>query len=126
MMRFHLLLAGASWIGEYGDPAAAGDNVEEAAFLRSISPYHNIKSAQEVAYPKPFLTTSTKDDRVHPGHARKMVARLHEFGHSLLYYENINGGHAGSANLEEYALMTALEYTYMWQQLAREDQIQKK
>lgn len=114
MLRFHHLLAGASWIGEYGDP----DKEEDLAFLRTISPYHNVKRYGEVKYPKALLTTSTKDDRVHPAHARKMVARLTEYGHPLLYYENINGGHAGSANLDEYAFMRALEYTYMWEQLA--------
>jgi prolyl oligopeptidase len=122
MIRFHLLLAGASWISEYGDPRI----VDEREFLLKISPYHNINRAQSkgdeastnyVQYPKVFVNTSTKDDRVHPGHARKFVARLQELGHPLLYYENINGGHAGSANLDEYAFVQALEYVFMWKQL---------
>jgi prolyl oligopeptidase len=97
MLRFSKLLAGASWIGEYGDPAISS----ECAYLLTYSPYHNVKPGKK--YPHPFFTTSTKDDRVHPGHARKMAARMAEQGHSFYYHENINGGHAGTANLEELA-----------------------
>lgn len=111
MKRYNKLLAGQSWQGEYGNP----DIPEEWAYISRYSPYQNVKT--DVKYPVPFFTTSTKDDRVHPGHARKMAARMMEFGHPVYYYENINGGHAGSANLDETALMTALEYTYLWQQL---------
>ncbi|MBV9967010.1 MAG: S9 family peptidase [Alphaproteobacteria bacterium] len=107
MLRYHKLLAGASWIAEYGDPEIA----EEAAFLRTISPYHNLKSRS--AYPEPFFVTSTKDDRVHPGHARKMAARMQSMGLPFLYYENIDGGHSAAANLEERARRTALEFTYL-------------
>ena len=111
MLRYHQLLAGASWIAEYGDPEV----VEEAAFLRNISPYHNLKPG--VGYPEPFFVTSTKDDRVHPGHARKMAARMQVLGRPFLYYENIDGGHSAAANLEERARRTALEFTYLSRKL---------
>jgi len=111
MLRFHKLLAGASWIAEYGDP----DNAEEAAFLRKISPYHNLREDGE--YPEPFFVTSTKDDRVHPGHARKMAAKMASMGLPFLYYENIDGGHAAAANLKERARRTALELTYLMRKL---------
>ncbi|GGZ26925.1 prolyl oligopeptidase family serine peptidase [Asticcacaulis endophyticus] len=111
MMRYHTLLAGASWMGEYGDPA---DPVE-GAFLKSISPYHNLKTG--VKYPEPLFVTSTKDDRVHPGHARKMAAKMQEMGLPFLYYENIDGGHAAAANLRETAKRNAIEYTYLMQKL---------
>ncbi|WP_140986719.1 prolyl oligopeptidase family serine peptidase [Asticcacaulis tiandongensis] len=111
MLRFHTLLAGASWQGEYGRP----DDATEGAFLKSISPYHNLKDG--VAYPEPFFVTSTKDDRVHPGHARKMAALLEDMGLPYLYYENIDGGHSAAANLKETAKRHALEYTYLMQKL---------
>jgi prolyl oligopeptidase len=112
MLRYDKLLAGASWVGEYGSPA---DPVE-GAFLRKISPYHNVKA--DVKYPEMFLLTSTKDDRVHPGHARKMAKRLEDMGHSFLYYENIDGGHSAAANLKETARRVALQYTYLLQKLS--------
>jgi prolyl oligopeptidase len=111
MMRFDKLLAGASWVGEYGSPA---DPVE-GAFLKSISPYHNVKA--NVKYPEIFFLTSTKDDRVHPGHARKMAKRLEDMGYNFLYYENIDGGHSAAANLKETARRLALQYTYLLQKL---------
>jgi prolyl oligopeptidase len=111
MLRFHKLLAGASWMAEYGDP----DKPEEAAFLKRISPYHNLRP--ETAYPEPFFLTSTKDDRVHPGHARKMAAKMASMGLPLLYYENIDGGHAAAANLKERARRNALEFTYLFRKL---------
>jgi prolyl oligopeptidase len=111
MMRFHKLLAGASWMGEYGNP----DDPDEGAFLRSISPYHNVKADQ--TYPEIFFVTSTKDDRVHPGHARKMAKLLQDEGKSFLYYENINGGHANVANLKETARREALAYVFFDKQL---------
>lgn len=111
MLRFHTLLAGASWQGEYGRP----DDPAEGAFLKTISPYHNLKDG--VAYPEPFFVTSTKDDRVHPGHARKMAALLEDMGLPYLYYENIDGGHSAAANLKETAKRHALEYTYLMQKL---------
>lgn len=111
MMRYHKLLAGASWMGEYGDP----DNPEEGAFLRNISPYHNVSATQK--YPEIFLYTSTKDDRVHPGHARKMSHLLEALGHDYLYFENIDGGHAAAANLSEYARRDAMLYVFLMQKL---------
>lgn len=112
MLRFHKLLAGASWMAEFGDP----DVEEERKFLASYSPYHNVKA--DVDYPRVLFTTSTKDDRVHPGHARKMVARMLEQGHDVLYYENIEGGHGGAANQKQQAMMAALAVTFLLRQLA--------
>ena len=111
MLRYHKLLAGASWIGEYGDPEIA----EERAFLATISPYHNFNPADD--YPTPFFVTSTKDDRVHPGHARKMAALFEQAGHDFLYYENIDGGHSAAANQTERARRSALEFTYLAERL---------
>ena len=111
MLRYDKLLAGASWVGEYGSPA---DPVE-GAFLKSISPYHNVKPG--VKYPEIFFLTSTKDDRVHPGHARKMAKRLEDMGYDFLYYENIDGGHSAAANLKETARRLTLQYTYLLQKL---------
>jgi len=111
MLRFHKLLAGASWMAEYGDP----DNPEEAPFLERISPYHHLSAS--ATYAEPFFLTSTKDDRVHPGHARKMAAKMATMGLPFLYYENIDGGHAAAANLTERARRSALEFTYLFQKL---------
>ncbi|MEO0365633.1 MAG: prolyl oligopeptidase family serine peptidase [Pseudomonadota bacterium] len=111
MLRYHKLLAGASWVDEYGDP----DVPEERAFLETISPYQNFDEGAD--YPTPFFVTSTKDDRVHPGHARKMAKRFQEAEKPFLYYENIDGGHSAAANQKERARRTALEYTYLRDQL---------
>ena len=111
MRRYHQLLAGASWMGEYGDPDVPG----EWAYIQTFSPYHLAKAGAD--YPPVLLTTSTRDDRVHPGHARKMTARLLEQGHDVLYYENIEGGHGGAANNAQQAYMSALAYTFLWQKL---------
>lgn len=111
MQRYHTLLAGASWMGEYGNP----DDPAEWAWLQKYSPYHNVKA--DVSYPRTLFTTSTRDDRVHPGHARKMVARMKEQGHDVLYYENIEGGHGGAANNEQRAFMTALAWTFFAREL---------
>jgi len=111
MLRYHLLLAGASWVDEYGSP----DDPEERAFLETISPYQNFSS--EADYPTPFFVTSTKDDRVHPGHARKMAKLFEEADKPFFYYENIDGGHSAAANQVERAKRVALEYTYLMQQL---------
>ncbi len=111
MLRYDKLLAGASWVGEYGSPA---DPVE-GAFLKSISPYHNVKA--DAKYPEVFFVTSTKDDRVHPGHARKMAKRMQDQGHDFLYYENIDGGHSAAANLKETAKRLALQHVYLLQKL---------
>tara|TARA_R110002051_G_scaffold73594_2_gene133735 strand:+ start:20207 stop:22309 length:2103 start_codon:yes stop_codon:yes gene_type:complete len=112
MLRYHLLLAGASWVDEYGSP----DIPEERAFLETISPYQNFDAGKP--YPEPFFVTSTKDDRVHPGHARKMAKKFEAAGLPFLYYENIDGGHAAAANQTERAKRTALEFTYLSQKLA--------
>lgn len=111
MVNFTQMSAGASWQGEYGNP----DDPVEGAFLRSISPYHNVRAG--VAYPEPFFETSTKDDRVGPVHARKMAALFEDMGLPFYYYENIGGGHAAAANLQELARRYALEFTYMSQKL---------
>lgn len=111
MLRFHKLLAGASWIGEYGDP----DVPEQRAWIERYSPYQNLRAGQP--YPEVFIHTSTKDDRVHPGHARKAAARLEELGYPVLFYENTDGGHAAGANLRETARRIALEYTYLSRRL---------
>ena len=112
MQRYHLLLAGASWMAEYGNP----DVAEEWAWISAYSPYQNVKSG--VAYPRPLIITSTRDDRVHPGHARKMAARMMAQGHAVLYYENIEGGHGAGADNFQHADRQALEFAYLWQQLS--------
>jgi prolyl oligopeptidase len=111
MRRFHLLLAGASWMAEYGDP----DDPDDWAFISEYSPYQNISADRR--YPPVLITTSTRDDRVHPGHARKMTAALEELGHSVHYYENIEGGHAGAADNAQTAFKSALIYSYLWSML---------
>jgi prolyl oligopeptidase len=111
MRRYHTLLAGASWMEEYGNP----DDPKEWAFIEGFSPYHQLKAG--VKYPPTLFTTSTRDDRVHPGHARKMMARMSEMGQDVLYYENIEGGHGGAANNQQAAHMAALAYTFLWQRL---------
>ncbi|HFB55149.1 MAG TPA: S9 family peptidase [Hellea balneolensis] len=116
MRRFHKLLAGASWMGEYGNP---DDEGAEGAYIRGLSPYHNVRD--DVEYPEMYIYTSTKDDRVHPGHARKMAQRLEDMGIPFLYYENIDGGHAGAANLEETAHSYALNYSYLAAKLMSDD-----
>jgi prolyl oligopeptidase len=114
MQRYHKLLAGASWMAEYGDP----DKPAEWDFLRKFSPYQNV--SKDVDYPPVLFTTSTRDDRVHPGHARKMMARMMEQGHDVTYYENIEGGHGGAANNAQSAYMSALAYTFLKQKLFAE------
>jgi prolyl oligopeptidase len=111
MIGYDHIGAGASWIGEYGDPKVPA----ERTMLLSYSPYQNLKAGQK--YPKVLIETSTKDDRVHPAHARKAAARLKELGYDYLYYENIDGGHAAAANLNERAFRSALEFTYLQQRL---------
>ena len=111
MLRYHLLLAGASWVGEYGSP----DVPEERAFLETVSPYQNFDASKP--YPAPFFVTSTKDDRVHPGHARKMAKRFEEAGLPFYYFENMDGGHAAAADQTARAKRSALEFTYLARQL---------
>ncbi|MCB9687537.1 MAG: S9 family peptidase [Alphaproteobacteria bacterium] len=112
MRRYHLLLAGASWMEEYGDP----DDPADWAYLEQISPYHRVQP--DVSYPPSMFVTSTRDDRVHPGHARKMVARMRWQGHDVRYYESIEGGHAAGSTNEQRAFMLALEYTFLWRHLS--------
>ncbi len=111
MRRYSKLLAGASWMGEYGDP----DVPAEWDFISKYSPYQNVFADRR--YPRFLFTTSTRDDRVHPGHARKMAAKMLDQQHDLLYFENTEGGHAGAANNAQQARMGALEYTFMRRQL---------
>jgi len=112
MLRYHTLLAGASWTAEYGDP----DDPAEREHLLRFSPYHQLHAGRR--YPPTLLTTSTRDDRVHPGHARKLVARMREYGLPVTYYENIEGGHGGAADNEQAAFMSALAYEFLWRHLA--------
>ena len=113
MRRFHLLLAGASWVAEYGDP----DDPDDWTFISKYSPYQNISTDHR--YPPVLITTSTRDDRVHPGHARKMTAALEEAGQPVRYYENIEGGHAGAADNAQTAFRAALVYEFLLRTLQR-------
>lgn len=112
MLRYHKLLAGASWMAEYGDP----DIPEEREFISKYSPYQNV--FEHTTYPEVFFTTSTMDDRVHPGHARKMAAKMIGQGHAIVYFENIEGGHGGAANLKQAAHRIGLQVVYLLQKLA--------
>lgn len=111
MQRFNKLLAGASWMGEYGNP----DVPEEWEYISKYSPYHNVKEG--VDYPEVFFGTSTRDDRVHPGHARKMAAKMNDMGYKTYYYENTEGGHAGSSTNEQRAKSNALVFSYLMKKL---------
>ena len=111
MRRYHRLLAGASWMAEYGDPDHPGD----WAAIARYSPYQNVRRGMRL--PPVLFITSTRDDRVHPGHARKMAARMIEQGHAVQYYENIEGGHGGAADNAQRADMQALEFAFLWQRL---------
>ncbi len=111
MQRYHKLLAGASWMGEYGDP----DQPDQWAYIQKFSPYHLLKEG--VKYPRTLFTTSTRDDRVHPGHARRMAYKMSGMGADMLFYENIEGGHGGAANNKQQAFMSALAFTFLWKQL---------
>ncbi|MGH3757956.1 prolyl oligopeptidase family serine peptidase [Actinophytocola sp.] len=113
MRRYHKLLAGASWMAEYGDP----DDPADWTFLKEYSPYQNVHSGR--TYPPTLVITSTRDDRVHPGHARKMVARLKELGHDVRYHENIEGGHGAAADNEQLAFKWALVFEFLWERLGR-------
>ncbi|MFC7048384.1 prolyl oligopeptidase family serine peptidase [Emcibacter nanhaiensis] len=115
MKRYNKLLAGASWMGEYGNP----DIPEQWAYIRKYSPFQNLK--KDGNYPRVYFFTSTLDDRVHPGHARKMAAKMEAYGQPFFYYENIEGGHKGNANHDQEATMRALEYLYLWRELEGDD-----
>ena len=112
MQRYHKLLAGASWMAEYGNP----DKPEEWEFIQTFSPYHLFDAQQD--YPPTLFMTSTRDDRVHPGHARKMMAKMVEADKDVRYYENIEGGHGGAANNAQAAHMNAMAYTFLWNELS--------
>ena len=111
MKRYSKLLAGASWMSEYGDP----DKPSDWAFIKTFSPYQNLKKGTK--YPPVLFTTSTRDDRVHPGHARKMMAKMRDMGCDVRFYENVEGGHAGAADNKQTAHMMALAYTFLWKEL---------
>lgn len=113
MLRYHKLLAGASWVGEFGNP----DEPAERSYIEAYSPYQALMPGK--SYPDMLFYTSTKDDRVHPGHARKMAAKMASFGYDFLYYENTEGGHGGTANQDQLAYRTALEYLFFVQTLMR-------
>jgi len=110
MKRYNKLLAGASWMAEYGNP-----DTDDWDYIKTWSPYHNLDPKKD--YPEVYFYTSTLDDRVHPAHARKMVAKMTEMGHKVYYYENTEGGHSGGANLNQYAYSGALAYAYLWMML---------
>ncbi|HQA01737.1 MAG TPA: prolyl oligopeptidase family serine peptidase [Thermomonas sp.] len=112
MKRYNHLLAGASWMAEYGNP-----DTSDWDFIQTFSPYHLFDASKD--YPPTLFTTSTKDDRVHPAHARKMMAKMEAAGKNVRYYENIEGGHGGAANNAQAAHMSALAYTFLWQQLTK-------
>ncbi len=95
----------------YGDP----DDPAQWTFLRGSSPYHCVRADRR--YPRVLFLTSTRDDRVHPGHARKMAARMRAQGHDLLYYENTEGGHGMAATSAQQAFLSSLAYSFLWRQL---------
>ena len=111
MRRYNQLLAGASWMAEYGDP----DIPEEWEYIRRYSPYHNLRPG--IDYPKVLFTTTTRDDRVHPGHARKMAALMESMDLPFYYFENTEGGHGSGVTSEQRARMTALTFAYLWERL---------
>ncbi len=111
MKRYNKLLAGASWMAEYGNP----DIPEQWEYIKTYSPYQNIKKGMN--YPEVFFTTSTRDDRVHPGHARKAVAKMTDMGYKVYYFENTEGGHAAASTNDQRARMYALIYSYLQMKL---------
>jgi prolyl oligopeptidase len=111
MNRYHKLLAGASWVAEYGNPDVAAD----WDFLGKYSPYQNVKPGAKL--PPVLFYTTTRDDRVHPGHARKMAAKMEAMGYTVDYHENIEGGHHGSVTNEQLATRLAHAYAFLWEHL---------
>ena len=111
LLRYHRLLTGPAHIAEFGDP----DDPAERGFLEEYSPYHNVAAGRR--YPPILITTSSSDDRLHPGHARKMAAALEAAGHEVLYYENLDGGHAGAADNAQAARAVALRFEFLHQAL---------
>jgi len=116
MLRYHTLLAGASWMAEYGNP----DDPDDWEFIKEYSPYHNLEDNQP--YPRVLFTTTTRDDRVHPGHARKMAAKMEDMGYTVFYFENTEGGHGAGVTNEQRALLSAITYTYLWNELTGDDE----
>tara|TARA_B110000037_G_scaffold188288_1_gene219502 strand:+ start:23454 stop:25634 length:2181 start_codon:yes stop_codon:yes gene_type:complete len=110
MKRYSHMLAGASWMGEYGDP-----DTDDWEFIKKYSPYHNVHKGKK--YPEVLFMTSTKDDRVHPAHARKMAAKMIDQGHPLFYYETVEGGHGASSTIDQSAFNSALMYAYLHHKL---------
>lgn len=111
MKRYHKLLAGASWMAEYGDP----DNAADWTVIKTWSPYELLN--KDTKYPKVFYWTTTRDDRVHPAHARKMVAKMQDMGHPVYYFENMEGGHGSGTTSKQQSQVLALQYAYLWQML---------
>jgi len=116
MKRYNKMLAGASWMGEYGNP----DVPEDWEFIKKYSPYHNVSEDKE--YPEAFFVTSMKDDRVHPGHARKMAAKMMDMNHDLLYYETIEGGHGAASTNDQQAEKWAMIFSYLNMKLKGESE----
>jgi prolyl oligopeptidase len=114
MKRYSHLLAGASWMDEYGDPDVPAD----WAFISKYSPYQNIRKG--VKYPPTFFYLSTKDDRVHPGHARKAAAKLKAYGNTVYYHEYLEGGHSVGADRSEDAVRAALEWAFLTKTIGTE------
>ena len=112
MKRYPHLLAGASWMAEYGDP-----DTDDWDFLQHYSPYHSLDS--DIDYPEVLFTTTTRDDRVHPGHARKMMAKMEQMGKPVLYFENTEGGHGSGADARQQAQVEALEWRFLQTRLMR-------
>ena len=111
MKRYNHLLAGDSWVGEYGNP----DDPADWAFISKYAPYQNVR--KDVKYPRVLFTTTTRDDRVDPAHARKMVARMEAQGHDVLYFEDTEGGHGAGSTPAQQAYMWALTYTFLRNEL---------
>lgn len=111
MKRYNKLLAGASWVAEYGNP----DDPADWAFLSKYSPYQNVRKG--VKYPPIFLYLSTKDDRVHPGHARKLAAKLQDYGNRVYYHEYLEGGHSVGADHAEDAVRAAMLHAFLQREL---------
>ncbi len=111
MKRYNKLLAGASWMGEYGNP----DNPEDWAYIKKYSPYQNVDKDKK--YPPVLFTTSTRDDRVHPGHARKMAALMESYGNPVYFYEYTEGGHSAGVTNKEVAFESALTFSFLWMNL---------
>jgi len=111
MQRYSKLLAGASWIGEYGDP----DVPQEWAYISKYSPYQNLKPGMKL--PPVMFYSTTRDDRVHPAHARKMAAKMEAMHYQVEYFENVEGGHHGPVVTEQLATRIARTYAFLWQHL---------